>query len=221
MALIKVSGEFLQTNEALSNFLGPSRTELMATTLQEVSAPDDNPSCGHLLDQFRKGSVRSGEFERRFLTKDGTQVWASLAISSLMDSDNRPNCFVLQLQNITEHKKAEDALRRSEAFSRAITDNAMDLIMVINTDHRWIYASALHFSMLGYEPREVLEKDMHAIVHPADQVAMERSTSTCSMATAARHWHFAFAIKMEGGGTSKPAVRYSGTRLAMWKASSS
>ncbi|HEX4488975.1 MAG TPA: PAS domain S-box protein [Terriglobales bacterium] len=176
MALIKISGEFLQTNEALSNFLGRSRAELMATTLQDVSAPDDTPSCAHLLNQFREGSVRSGEFERRFLTKDGTQAWASLAVSSLMDADNRPNCFVLQLQNITERKRAEEALRRSEAFSRAITDNAMDLIMVVNTEHRWIYASPSHFSMLGYEPREVLERDMHEIVHPADQLAMERST---------------------------------------------
>ena len=175
MALIKLTGEFQQTNEALSNFLGRSRAELLETTLQAVSAPDETPSCTQLLEQFRKGTVRSGEFERRFLAKEGIEAWASLAISTLMDGDNRPSCFVLQLQNITERKRAEEALRRSEAFSRAITENAMDLIMVISTEHRWIYASPSHLSMLGYEPRELVGMATHRLLHPADQLAMERA----------------------------------------------
>jgi PAS domain S-box-containing protein len=175
MAITKLSGQFQQTNEALSNFLGRSHAELLATDLQAVSAPNETPSCEQLLEQFRKGTLRSGEFERRFLARSGEAIWASLTISTLVNAKNQPAHFVLQLQNINERKKAEEALRRSEAFSRAITDNAMDLIMVLSTEQCWIYASPSHFSILGYEPEELIGRETRDIIHPEDHLTMERT----------------------------------------------
>ncbi|HEY1264212.1 MAG TPA: PAS domain S-box protein, partial [Terriglobales bacterium] len=177
MAVVGVEGEFLQVNRALCDFLGYSADELLGLTLQQVSHPDDLPSCASLLEQFRAGGRSSAELERRFFTRgEGLVLWASLTLSTVVDADGRPSCFVVQLLDINQRKQAEAELRRSQDFLRGITDNVNDLIFVVSDENRYLYASPSHYDSLGYLPSELEGTDALRLVHPEDREMVERAS---------------------------------------------
>ncbi|MCI2256056.1 PAS domain S-box protein [Domibacillus sp. PGB-M46] len=70
--------------------------------------------------------------------------------------------------DITERKQVEEALKRSEANYRLITDNMEDLIRVLDVDGTILYASPSHETVLGYPPEFYEGKSIFDRVHPDD-----------------------------------------------------
>jgi PAS domain S-box-containing protein len=173
MALAKITGEFLQVNPALSDFLGYSQQELMAMGVHAIGHPDNRPSSSDLLAQFLKSGRRSEEFERKFLTKNGAVAWTLITLSTVLDLDQHTTGFFVQFNDITQRKAAEDALRRSEALFRAIMNNMNDLITVRDLHGQCRYASPSYARHLGYAPQELLGTNLPAILHPDDLAAVE------------------------------------------------
>ena len=177
MALATATGEFLQVNQALCNFLGYSREELMGMDVHTIGHPENQPASRELLSQFLKRGHRSDEFERRFLTKDGSLAWALLTLSPVLDADQRATCFFTQFRDITERKAAEDALQRNEALFRAIMNNVGDLIMLRDLQYLCRYASPSYAEQLGYFRHELLGSDASLIVHPDDLAGVEQTVA--------------------------------------------
>jgi PAS domain S-box-containing protein len=76
---------------------------------------------------------------------------------------------------IIAEKEAQEALARSEALFRAITEHAADLIAVFDERYRFVYASPSYSSVLGYSAQELLAKNGYDLVHPDDREALERN----------------------------------------------
>jgi PAS domain S-box-containing protein len=169
MAVVNAEGEFLQINSAFCDFLAYGPEELTGLTVQSVSYSGDFPPTRDLLHRVCHAGKHSGEFERRFVTKSGLTTWGLLTVSLVQAEAGQAADFLLQVQDISQRKQAEEALRRSEALFRAITDSARDLILVLDTDHRWAYVSPASFPLLGYEPDELLGRDAWEGVHPDDR----------------------------------------------------
>ena len=177
MALAKVTGEFLQVNQALCDFLGYSREELMSLGVHGIGHPDNRPESEGLLKQFLTKGRRSDEFERKFLAKDGSVAWALITLSTVLDADQHATCFFVQFRDITERKAAEDALQRREALLQAILNNVSDLIIVRDLQYRCRFASPSCSENLGYSPRELLSSEAKMIVHPDDISCVEQTVA--------------------------------------------
>lgn len=67
-----------------------------------------------------------------------------------------------------QRKKAEAALRESEAKLRKITDNMLDMISQTDSEGIFVYVSPSYKSVLGYEPNFLLGKHIFELVHPED-----------------------------------------------------
>ncbi|MFZ0286810.1 MAG: PAS domain S-box protein, partial [Terriglobales bacterium] len=173
MALAKTTGEFLQVNPALSEFLGYTEEELLAMGVHAIGHPDNQPSSSELLKQFLDSGRRGQEFERKFFTKQGAVAWTLITLSTVLDADQHVTCFFVQFNDITQRKVVEDALQRSEALFRAIMNNMNDLIMVRNPDFKCRYASPSYARHLGYTPQELVGTDIRTLVHPDDLAAVE------------------------------------------------
>ena len=75
---------------------------------------------------------------------------------------------VLREREEARRKHAEESLRRSVALFRAITDNAQDLLAIVDTQHRYAYASPSHIVKIGYSPEELVGQDVFQFIDPAD-----------------------------------------------------
>lgn len=174
MAVLKITGEFEQCNRALCNLLGYTPEELRGMNLGDIGHSGDVPSCRRLLEQFLDdGEMRSGEFERRFVTKTGSVVWASLTISLVLDSDDLPVSFVFQAQDITERRRAQEALQESLAASKkalkelADQKYALDQHAIVSTtdvNGRITYVNDKFCAINAYSREELLGQD-HRIIN--------------------------------------------------------
>jgi len=121
--VVGLDGRLLQVNTALCRMLGYSAGELLETTWVQLTHPED------LAPSMRKaGEVLStpGAFpdlEKRYLHRDGSAVWVRVRISMVRDSAANPLYAVAHIEDITERKRAEEALRESEDRFRIMADS--------------------------------------------------------------------------------------------------
>ena len=71
-------------------------------------------------------------------------------------------------REIAERIQAEEALRANEVYFRSLTENAMDIVTVLNVDGTVRYESPSIKRMLGYEPEELIGRNVFDFVHPDD-----------------------------------------------------
>ena len=111
------------------------------------------------------GPGQSGEMERR------TVLMAGTALGEVGDGDLGA---IVVLQNITEQKKAEAELRRSEEKFRSLVENLPDVIWRADQRGRVLYVSSNSKSILGLDAEEISGSDRFARVHPEDLPELQR-----------------------------------------------
>lgn len=111
MALVSPSGIWLRVNRSLCDLLGYSETELLGSSFQAITHRDD---LGRdLAESYRMlaGEIPSFQLEKRFIHKLGSEVWTAASASLVRDADGQPLHFILQIQDVTERKRAESAIQ--------------------------------------------------------------------------------------------------------------
>lgn len=111
VALAAIDGRWLKVNQSLSQTLGYSTDELLAKTFQEVIHCDDLEADAENLKDLLTGKIQSYQTELRYFHKFGHVIWAQVNVSLVRDGYGNPLCFVSQVQNITDKKLAEIALK--------------------------------------------------------------------------------------------------------------
>ncbi len=108
-------GRFAQVNRAFCELLGYSPAELLETTFEAITHPEDRSGLAREpLRKLMDGTLADFHAEKRYLRKDGEVVWVDLSVSVVRDADGRVLYFIGQVQDITGRKLAEASLRKSE-----------------------------------------------------------------------------------------------------------
>ena len=177
MALVDLRGRFLEVNRALCLLTGYATAELQARTLQDISHPADVKADLALLRRLVAGEMPSYELEKRFVAADGSVVWGRVAYSLVHDDEGRPLHVIGQVEDITERKRAEEELRRSEARFRSLISNATDIITILDADGVVQDQSPSIEHLLGYDPEGLLGRNGFELVHPEDRAATRAAFS--------------------------------------------
>lgn len=111
MALVSLDGRWLQVNRSLSAMLGYSVDELLQTTFQALTHPDDLPADLEYVRRLSAGEIESYSMEKRYFHKDGRTICALLSVSLVRDEENKPLYFISQIQDVTARKRYEEEIR--------------------------------------------------------------------------------------------------------------
>ncbi len=110
MALISPSGRWLRVNRSLCEILGFSEDEFLQCDFQELTHPDDlGEDLAHIY-RMLAGEILTCKLEKRYLHKHGHEVWALTSASLVHDAQGQPLHLILQIEDITERKRAEAAI---------------------------------------------------------------------------------------------------------------
>jgi len=114
MALLGLDGRWLRVNPALCELLARPAPELLATSSDALTLPDDLAAEQALRAELLAGRRRAYQLEKRYWRADGGAVWVLASASLVRDSQERPLYLIGQFQDITARKEAEAALRERE-----------------------------------------------------------------------------------------------------------
>lgn len=112
MALVSISGQWMQANKSLCKLLGYTPAELYAMTVQQLTPPEDREAELVQVQNLLAGDIQSYSMEKRYFRKNGQTLWALLAVSLVRDNEQQPLYFIAQIEDITELKKTEKVNQR-------------------------------------------------------------------------------------------------------------
>ena len=107
MAIVAPNGEWIRVNQSLCEIVGYSEAELLATTFQAITHPDDLQDDLENVRQLLAGEQRSYKMFKRYLHKLGHVVWTSLGVSLVRDAAGQPLHFISQIQDISDLRRNE------------------------------------------------------------------------------------------------------------------
>lgn len=154
MALVSPSGEWLQVNKAVCDFVGYDAEELKRITFQDITHPDDIAPDLALVADVLEGRRTHYHLEKRYFHKSGALVWGLLSVSLVRDERGAPLQFVSSIQDITERKLAQAALEASLAeketliqeIHHRVKNNMQVISSILRLQSRYI-ADATHRAM--------------------------------------------------------------------------
>jgi diguanylate cyclase (GGDEF)-like protein/PAS domain S-box-containing protein len=114
MALASVAprelGRYLQVNPAMTSLTGYSREQLLTMSGPEITHPDDVAAGIEATRQLVSGEIETATLDKRYVHADGRIISSLVQISLVRDAGGSPLHAVVQVQDITEQKRAEAQL---------------------------------------------------------------------------------------------------------------
>ena len=80
-------------------------------TFAEVTHPDHRAADEEAVRQLAEGQIQNHETEKRYLKKNGTEIWGARALTKIRSADGKTFYALAMILDITERKQAEEALR--------------------------------------------------------------------------------------------------------------
>lgn len=136
IARVGLEGQWLQVNQKLPDIVGYTHAELLNRTFQSITYPEDLDTDIDYMREMLRGERATYAAEQRSIRKDGTLVWVNLTVSLVREATGEPAYFISVVEDISDRKRAEAALRESQERLSAIVGSAMDAIISVDEAHK-------------------------------------------------------------------------------------
>ncbi|MCX7170408.1 MAG: PAS domain S-box protein, partial [Proteobacteria bacterium] len=166
MSCLSLDGLLVEVNQRFCDMLGLRRDELVARPIKDIAHPDDYGVGAPFRAEVAQGEVEAVSGEKRFIRKDGSLVWVNHVFSVARGQNGEPIHLITVVEDISERKRAEDALRASEATLRATFRQAGVGIFITSPDRRYLQVNDRYCDLLGYTREELLQMSSADVLPP-------------------------------------------------------
>lgn len=157
-------GHILSLNQATCQLLGYSKKELIGQSISRVFNKTEFPlSVLELENLTPEGLLHN--IEKVYLSKQGQKIIVLLSISTIRDGKGEVSGKLYVAQDITEHKRVERDLRRSEKKFRQLADT-VNAAAFIYQGRQLRYVNSQTSAITGYTREELLAVDLYDLIHP-------------------------------------------------------
>jgi len=157
-------GHILSLNQATCQLLGYSKKELFGKSISTVFKKTELPfSVLELENVTPEGLVRN--VEKVYLSKQGKKIIVLLSISTIRDGKGQVSGQLYVAQDITELKRVERDLRRSEKKFRQLAET-VNAAAFIYQGRQLRYVNSQMSAITGYTREELLAVDLYDLIHP-------------------------------------------------------
>jgi PAS domain S-box-containing protein len=183
MAVVGLDERFKQVNARFAGMIGYSEKELLNLTPLDITYPDDLEETKRLVRGMLAGTERCS-MEKRYVRKDGEILWVTRTACIIRDKAGQPSHFLIMVEDITERKRAEAALRESKRNLEAaleanqlIMDNSQDVICTIDENGAFVTMNEASETLWGFAPQELVGRRYIELVHADDRPATEHAAA--------------------------------------------
>jgi len=160
-------------NSSVTRLLGYSVEEAMGGAMKMAPAALDAAAKAFKeamdREESNPGSASGApKMDLEYIHKDGSAVWAETTVSLLRDSKGHPFALLGILHDVSERRKMEEALRKSEERFRALIENASDAIIVLSAKGEIVYESPNSQRAVEQKVSSLLGPQLMQVIHPDD-----------------------------------------------------
>jgi PAS domain S-box-containing protein len=172
MAITTPSQGVLEVNDCLCEILGYSRSELLHMTWAEITHPDDLAADQAQFARVLAKEIDGYSIDKRWIKKDGEITYTDISVNCVRKRDRSVDYFVALVQDITQRKQAEGALRESEERYRSLTAQVKDYA-IFSTNELGVVTTWNEGcqQVLGYGQEELIGLDSAMLFTPEDRAA--------------------------------------------------
>ena len=156
-SLTQPSGE-IEVNVTFCNMLGYTSEELRDKKDQKLTHPDDIELTELNMNELISGKKKEARFNKRYIRKDGSIMWAEVLSSVRRREDGSPMYFMTSMIDITDRIEAQEALKQSEERFQLLFNKAPLGYQSLDFDGRFIEVNQKWLDMLGYTREEAIGK---------------------------------------------------------------
>ncbi len=153
-------------NARLAEMLGYSEAEMLGRSVFDFTDAEGRIIAEGSLAR-RKQGIRE-QLEYKLQRRDGSTFWVLMSTGPLLDAAGQYVGALAMVTDISVRRAAQEALLKTGAYFRALIEEAQDLIMVLDPDGIFRYASPSHERILGYPPAELVGVSAFGFIHPDD-----------------------------------------------------
>jgi PAS domain S-box-containing protein len=149
-----LNGNVIYWNKGAEILYGFSPQEVIGKSITFIAKPgDDEEEKQRMNEVYKTGSWHGQYVQKR---KDGTSFWASTFISLVTDEKGKPTGYIGIDRDITEHKRAAEALRIERDRAQQYLDTVEAIIVALDSEGRITLINKKGCNLLGYDEEELL-----------------------------------------------------------------
>jgi PAS domain S-box-containing protein len=199
IAEIDATGKRLRVNATACAITGRAREDLVGGNVFEVMHPEDREEDWLQFVRLVGGEIDRYSIEKRIVRKDGAVIWASVMTSAVRNEDGTFNYAVRIFQDITETKRAIDALAESEQRLAATYEHAGIAISEVDAHGHLLRVNEATCAITGYSREELLKLTIFDVTHPDDRDSDISTFEHQTVAPANRYAVEKRLIRKDGG----------------------
>ena len=156
MAVVSPEGVLQQVNGAFCRMTGFSAAELEGRSFQQLVHPADVARDEQYLARVRSGDEGDRTVEKRFVKRDGTDLWVRCSTAAARDASGQVRCLVAAFVDISEQRHKDRTLSQMNGFLTAIVENSPVAIYTAEIDGRINFWNPAAERIFGYTRDQAL-----------------------------------------------------------------
>ena len=156
IVLVDPSGRYVRANPVFLGMLGYSAAELAHKSVADLAHPDDVADSWRIFEDVLQGRRTQADYEKRYLRKNGQVIWVRNRAARLPDADGRLRYVMATVEDITERRRADEALRESEARLQAFTGHSPSAMFLKDREGRYRFVNPQFVQRFGLRAEQVL-----------------------------------------------------------------
>ena len=168
MAITSPTKGVVEVNDEICRILGFTREELLRMSWVEITHADDLAADLAQFNQVMAGEIDGYTMDKRWIRKGGRIIDTTISAKCVRNHDGSVEYFVSLIQDVTERKRAEQAMRDSEAKFRALAENVPSLVWTCTAEQQWDYVNPRFVRYSGCARESFLGAWRLDLIHPED-----------------------------------------------------
>ncbi len=153
---VDIAGNFTFFNDSMSELLGYSKDELKGMNNRRYTDEENAKILYRAFNKVYTTGKPMKEFDWAVIRKDGNRRFAEASVSLIRDSEDTPIGFRGIVRDITERKKAEEALKQSEERYRTVLEEIEDGYQEVDLSGNFTFFNESFRKIFGYSENELL-----------------------------------------------------------------
>ncbi len=164
------TGRFLTVNRRLYELVGMTEREMLATTFQAITHPEDLHLHEDKTALLLAGKIGRYSLEKRYLRKDGAVIWVDIAVSPLWKPGENPGRNMIVVEDITERKRAQEENERRSKQLAALHVTSVELMVELDLNSLLCFIARRALDLIG-------GTNCHCYLYRPESDLMERVAS--------------------------------------------